>query len=192
MTYNKKIRFQNYNFNDLQLGKKNFKNIEFIDLKTEFQIIEIDQMFLRNYVGQKLNPILNQDIYFIDFEFDHNHGLLSFFQQFEQKTLQLLQDDDYKLLKLCQLFSNNPNNQNIQYQFVSCIFKNEFDFYIRCKIKHDNQNFDLYVLDKDNQELSLEQLEINQHYNIEIQCNGIWIYNSHFGLSWNINQIKKV
>lgn len=186
------INYQLYNLKTLYLGKKNYKHIDFIDIKGECQIIEINKIFLRNNLGQKINPILNQDIYFIDLEFGGDNNLLIFFQQFEQKVLQLLENDNYRLLRSYQQFQFNHNIDNIQQQFVSCIFKNEFDYYIRCKIKHDNLNFDLPFLDQNGQILFLQQLEINQHYNVEIQCNGIWIYNSKFGLSWNINQIKKI
>lgn len=192
MSIEKKIKFQLYDLDGLHLGKKNYKNIEFIDLKSENQIIEIDEVFIRNYVGQKINSILNQDIFFIDLEFGRNDNLLLFFQQFEIKIIELLKNDDFKLIKSCQQFQNYHDFENIQQQFISCIFKNSFDYFIRCKIKHDNLNFDLPVLDQEDQLLSLEQLEINQYYHIEIQCNGIWIYNSNFGLSWNINQIKKI
>lgn len=192
MSIEKKIKFQLYDLDGLHLGKKNYKNIEFIDLKSENQIIEIDEVFIRNYVGQKINSILNQDIFFIDLEFGRNDNLLLFFQQFEIKIIELLKNDDFKLIKSCQQFQNYHDFENIQQQFISCIFKNEFDYYIRCKIKHDNLNFDLPFLDQEDQILFLQQLEINQYYHIEIQCNGIWIHNSNFGLSWNINKIKKI
>ncbi len=192
MSTERKINFQLYDINSIQLGKKNYKNIEFIDFKSENQIIEIDKVFIRNYIGQKINSVLNQDIYFIDLEFGQNNNLLMFFQQFEKKILELLQDDDFKLLKSCQQFQNYNQVENIKEQFISCIFKNSFDYFLRCKIKHNNLNFDLPFLNIENQCLPLEQFEINQYYHIEIQCNGIWIHNSNFGLSWNINKIKKI
>lgn len=192
MSTERKINFQLYDINSLQLGKKKYKDIEFIDLKSENKIIEIDKVFIRNYIGQKFNSVLNQDIYFIDLEFGQNNNLLIFFQQFEKKIVELLQNDDFKLLKSCQQFQNYDIVEDIQQQFISCIFKNSFDYFLRCKIKHNNLNFDLPFLDKENQFLSLEQFEINQYYHIEIQCNGIWVYNSKFGLSWNINKIIKI
>lgn len=181
--------FKNFNINNIELGKKIFYKTEFIDLNNIH--LRLNNIYLRNGICYKLQCLSNKDVYFIDLEFNKDSEINNFFLDLEEKILQLLENDNFNILKSTTPFQSGSEHEDYKQYFHSGVFKNNFNSFLRVKIPHDQNEFKLLYIDKNNRVFNTAELEHTSYIDCEISCNGIWITNEGFGLSWNISTIIK-
>lgn len=180
------IDWKEYDLNNIKVGKKIFYNIEFI--KIENCNLKLNNLFLRNNIGYKISDITKLEIYFLDLEFNNNQLMIEFITHLEEHLNYLIQKQELEFLKSANLI----NEQNQLKTFYSSIFKNEYDYFIRLKLPHKNNEFIFEYCDKNNQKIDIQNLKINNITDCNISCNGIWISENSFGISWNLDKISNI
>ncbi len=179
------LYYKEFDFNSLEVGKKYFIKYQFYKINN--CKIYLNDLFLRNYIGLKINGFSKNEIYFIDLEFKQNNEIYNFFNELENYICNIIKNNNNS--NFDELILSNETNIIDHKTFVSCIFENEFDYFIRLKIPTNNLNFNLEYLDKNNNKLNIEDININKIVDCYISCNGIWTTEKGYGISWNIDKL---